>query len=209
MVEARKSDERDQVADNAAGDLSRLAEASSKLFAEQAAAMAVMTAYGMSVAAQMTGMMLGALRTSADVAGSAGDSAQERDVSDKPEARSAEPASAATVVELRPRAKRAAVSTKVAPKVPVKAEAQPVKPTRGKAKTGRAPASEGDDLKKISGIGPRLEQVLHERGIRRYADIAAMTKAAIKKLDTELGLEGRIVRDDWVGQSKALSGGKG
>src|SRR5690606_9946876 len=39
----------------------RLAEASARLVAGQAATMAVMTAYGISVASQMTGMMLGAL----------------------------------------------------------------------------------------------------------------------------------------------------
>ena len=66
-----------------------------------------------------------------------------------------------------------------------------------------------DDLKKISGIGPRLEQELNDRGIIRYSDIAGLGKAAVKKLDTELGLEGRITRDDWAGQAKALSGGKG
>ena len=62
MVEARKDNDREPVADNAASDMSRLADASAKLFAEQASAMAMMTAYGMTVAAQMTGMMLGAFR---------------------------------------------------------------------------------------------------------------------------------------------------
>ncbi|RYH07823.1 MAG: hypothetical protein EON57_05775, partial [Alphaproteobacteria bacterium] len=59
MVEARKNDDGKPEAQDAAVDLSRLAEASAKLFAEQTSAMAVMTAYGMSVAAQMTSMMLG------------------------------------------------------------------------------------------------------------------------------------------------------
>ena len=224
MVKARKDHDKEPAADNAASDLSRLAEASSKLFAEQTAAMAMMTAYGMTVAAQMTGMMLGAFRGPASV-----------DVPDETKAARprAEPAGEATtgkVVELRPREPKApeAKSARVAEvsEKPVrKTTKQPVKTKAGSAR-GPAPkpvaraekaaskavtpvATDRDDLKKISGIGPRLEQELNDRGIVRYADIAALSKAAVKKLDTELGLEGRIARDDWAGQAKALSGGKG
>ena len=81
--------------------------------------------------------------------------------------------------------------------------------TAAKAAPAAAVSIDRDDLKKISGIGPRLEQELNARGITRYGDIAALTKAAVRKLDGELGLEGRIVRDDWASQAQALSGGKG
>jgi len=99
--------------------------------------------------------------------------------------------------------------TKPAKVAPAKAPA--AKPVRAvaKAATPASPVSGGDDLKKISGIGPRLEQELNARGIRHYADIAMLTKARVKKLDSELGLEGRIAKDDWASQAKALSGGKG
>ena len=102
MVKARKDHDKEPVADNAASDMSRFAEASSKLFAEQAAAMAMMTAYGMSVAAQMTGMMLGALRGPTTIV-----------VPDEPEPAETKPAPVAEttvskVVELRPRAPKAA-----------------------------------------------------------------------------------------------------
>lgn len=214
MVKARKNDDREPVADNAARDMSRLAEASSKLFAEQAAAMAMMTAYGMSVAAQMTGMMLGALR------GPAPTEKQEEPVQSSPSP--VEPKTAAKVVELRPRAPKvaegksikaaeaAAKPTRAARAVKAKALAtRAARPTAATKASGQPSVSDRDDLKKISGIGPRLEQELHARGITRYADIAALSKAAVKKLDDELGLEGRILRDDWAGQAKALSGGKG
>lgn len=217
MVEARKNDDERPVAD-ATADLSRFAESSTRLFAEQAAVLAVMTAYGMSVAAQMTGMMLGSLRGPADAA-------------DIP---ASEPKAAAAASEAKPTAKvvplhpvspeasvaapsaSTAAKSQRAMKV-VKAKASTTKPTASKPARGKTavsavtakPATSGDDLKKISGIGPRLEQVLNDRGIRRYADVAAMSKAALKKLDTELGLEGRIVRDDWASQAKALSGGEG
>jgi NADH-quinone oxidoreductase subunit E len=224
MVEARKDQDKEPVVDNAASDVSSLAQASSKLFAEQAAAMAMMTAYGMSVAAQMTGMMLGALRgpTSVDEA--------EKPKSAEPKAAPVAESATGKVVELRPRAPKTAESkpalvakvaekpvkkaakqsakTKVAPaKAP---EPKPVAPVdKAAPKVAIQAATDRDDLKKIPGIGPRLEQELNARGITRYADLGGLSKAAVKKLDAELELEGRITRDDWAGQAKALSGGKG
>jgi NADH-quinone oxidoreductase subunit E len=64
-----------------------------------------------------------------------------------------------------------------------------------------------DDLKTISGIGPKLEKVLNDLGIWTYDQIAAFTVAEIAWLDDHLGFSGRIGRDDWVGQAKALSVG--
>ena len=64
-----------------------------------------------------------------------------------------------------------------------------------------------DDLKRISGIGPKLEKVLNDLGIRTYAHVAALDEAKIASLDEQLGFSGRIVRDDWTGQAKRLSGG--
>lgn len=74
-----------------------------------------------------------------------------------------------------------------------------------------APAAEtaADDLKAISGVGPKLEQVLNRRGIRRYAQIAALTDEEIARLDEEFGFRGRIERDDWRGQARKLSAGNG
>lgn len=57
------------------------------------------------------------------------------------------------------------------------------------------------DLKKISGLGPKLEQVLNAMGIRSYAQIAAWSPSDIAKVDEQLKLNGRISRDDWVGQA--------
>ncbi|WP_246662656.1 hypothetical protein [Rhizobium sp. P44RR-XXIV] len=68
----------------------------------------------------------------------------------------------------------------------------------------RKVAVKADDLKRISGVGPKLEQVLNGRGIQRFADIAAWSDADIVRIDAELGFDGRIRRDDWVGQAKAL-----
>ncbi|SFJ10138.1 NADH-quinone oxidoreductase subunit E [Phyllobacterium sp. CL33Tsu] len=71
-----------------------------------------------------------------------------------------------------------------------------------------APAvtTEADDLKRIAGIGPKLEQVLNGMGISTYAQIAGWTADEIAKVDDELKFGGRIVRDDWVGQANRLMG---
>jgi NADH-quinone oxidoreductase subunit E len=64
--------------------------------------------------------------------------------------------------------------------------------------------NEGGDLKTISGIGPKLEGVLKGLGITNVAQIAAWTDEDVARFDKQLGFEGRIGRDDWVGQAKAL-----
>ncbi|WP_245448055.1 5' DNA nuclease [Neorhizobium sp. T6_25] len=94
----------------------------------------------------------------------------------------------------------AKAAPKAAPKVSARQPA-PVKPT--KAKTAKASAG-GGDLKRISGIGPKLEGVLNDMGVTSLAQVAAWNEADIARFDKELGFEGRISRDDWVGQAKAL-----
>lgn len=64
-----------------------------------------------------------------------------------------------------------------------------------------------DDLKAIGGIGPKLEAVLNGFGIRTYAQIAALTDEDIARIEGDLGFKGRIGRDDWVGQARALMNG--
>lgn len=73
--------------------------------------------------------------------------------------------------------------------------------------SSRATARKPDDLKTISGIGPKLEQVLIARGLSSYAQIAALDEAEIAEIDSELGFAGRIHRDDWIGQAKSLASG--
>ncbi|HEX6865891.1 MAG TPA: helix-hairpin-helix domain-containing protein [Caulobacteraceae bacterium] len=65
-------------------------------------------------------------------------------------------------------------------------------------------APEPDDLTVLKGVGPKLAVKLAERGITRFADVAAMSAETIADLDAELMLLGRIERDDWIGQAKQL-----
>jgi len=64
-----------------------------------------------------------------------------------------------------------------------------------------------DDLKAISGVGPKLETVLNGLGIWSYAQVASMTDGEIAWLDDYLGFKGRIGRDGWVAQAAKLGGG--
>jgi peptide/nickel transport system ATP-binding protein len=64
-----------------------------------------------------------------------------------------------------------------------------------------------DDLKLISGIGPRIEAKLHGLGIYSYAQIAGWKKAERQWVDNHLDFHGRIEREDWVRQAKALAKG--
>lgn len=77
----------------------------------------------------------------------------------------------------------------------------------------RAPARKAkparpDDLKAISGVGPKLEQVLNGFGIWTYGQVAALVGAEIAWLEDQLGFGGRIHRDGWVEQAKSLASGR-
>lgn len=63
-----------------------------------------------------------------------------------------------------------------------------------------------DDLKLISGIGPKLEQVLNGLGVWTFAQIAGWTPEEVAWVDDYLGFGGRIGRDEWLKQARALAG---
>ena len=64
-----------------------------------------------------------------------------------------------------------------------------------------------DDLKKISGVGPKIEKKLNKMGVSSYSQIAKWKKADINKADDALNFKGRIGREDWVAQAKILAAG--
>ena len=64
-----------------------------------------------------------------------------------------------------------------------------------------------DDLKLISGVGPKIEGILHSLGIFTFAQVAAWKKAERDWVDGYLNFKGRIDRDDWVKQAEALAKG--
>jgi predicted flap endonuclease-1-like 5' DNA nuclease len=62
-----------------------------------------------------------------------------------------------------------------------------------------------DDLRLIVGIGPALERMLYQIGITRYRQIAHWSERDIDDVDAKLAeFPGRIRRDGWVAQARAL-----
>ncbi len=62
-----------------------------------------------------------------------------------------------------------------------------------------------DDLKKIKGIGPSIEQTLNDLGIYYYHQLAVMTESEIDQVAQQLkGFRSRIYREDWIGQARDL-----
>ncbi|TCM18917.1 putative flap endonuclease-1-like 5' DNA nuclease [Novosphingobium sp. PhB165] len=73
-----------------------------------------------------------------------------------------------------------------------------------------APAATGgaDDLRKIKGLGPKMQTLLTTLGITRFEQIAGWTDADLDDLDGKLGaFAGRPRRDNWVEQAKMLASG--
>lgn len=68
-----------------------------------------------------------------------------------------------------------------------------------------APEGPADDLKKISGVGPVLEKKLNALGVTTFAQVAALSRDDIEKLDDALSFKGRIDRDNWLEQAAELA----
>ncbi len=62
-----------------------------------------------------------------------------------------------------------------------------------------------DDLKQISGVGPKIEGILHSLGIYHYDQIAAWSPANVDWVDDHLRFKGRIGRENWIEQAKTLA----
>ena len=64
-----------------------------------------------------------------------------------------------------------------------------------------------DDLKVIKGIGPVFEKELNSKGIYYYRQIGAWKVADVKMIEADVltKFPGRIKRDEWVKQGKALA----
>ncbi|NZD51819.1 5' DNA nuclease [Rhizobium leguminosarum] len=222
---ASKSGKKEEAADFAAG-FGRLAAEMLEnarampvhpLMAQPAAAFAAATAIGFGFSTQMAGAFFGAwqsaLETTGKVAAALDDTPPDElkpDVDIRPEnIRSevkaftkppAEKKARPTLTVVRP------VSEPIPPSQTKPASQTKASQPKPAVKAKTVARGKADDLKLIAGIGPKLEQVLNDKGIRSFADIAAWTDEEIARFDAELGFNGRISRDDWTGQAKVLAG---
>lgn len=209
------------------------------LMAHPMAAMAAATAIGFGMTSHLAGIMIGAMQSSAERARALLQEAVEADAekaadpaasAKAPHADGAGIAPAALRTERKPHraspeGRKATAAKAGMPERPAEPVKTAIAAGKAKAKAGpvaaktKAPATVrkgsgpnaggGDDLKMISGIGPKLEQVLNGKGIFRFADIAHWSGAEVERIEAELGLDGRIARDGWVEQARALAGAKG
>lgn len=107
---------------------------------------------------------------------------------------------------------KAKAAAPVKAKAPTKVKAAPAKiadvpaSSEKKPRTMTAPRKSGaDDLKLISGVGPKLEGVLNELGFWHFDQIAKWTGAEIAWVDSRLKFKGRIERDNWIAQAANLA----
>jgi predicted flap endonuclease-1-like 5' DNA nuclease len=99
---------------------------------------------------------------------------------------------------------------------PVVEEAQPETPNLGKDNTSLLEADKArlihfdkDELSAIQGVGLFLEKKLNEQGIFTYEQVAAWTEADIDSVTKAINFfDGRIAKDNWVGQAKELAAKK-
>lgn len=132
----------------------------------------------------------------------------------KKEAKKEEPKKAAPKKEAAPKAEKKEAPKKAAPKAEKKAAPKKAAPKKEAAKdTGKPanllakPKGEKDDLKEISGVGPKLEDTLNKQGVWHFWQIAEWKKADVEMMDDLLSFKGRIDRDEWIKQAKKLAKG--
>jgi branched-chain amino acid transport system ATP-binding protein len=101
-------------------------------------------------------------------------------------------------------------AAKPASAAPAKAKAAPA---AAKGPAAKAPAKKlsgprggtADKLTLVKGIGPVNEKKLNQHGIYHFDQIAAWTKADIAAVEAYLAFDGRIAREDWIGQARKLA----
>ncbi|MFD0917473.1 NADH-quinone oxidoreductase subunit NuoE [Pseudahrensia aquimaris] len=109
---------------------------------------------------------------------------------------------------------KAASKKAVAKKSTARAKAATPSPKKAAAKAadaGKPPAmkkpKQPDDLKLIAGVGPKIEGILNELGVYKFEQIVKWKKAEREWVDGYLRFSGRIERDEWTKQAKALAKG--
>jgi ABC-type branched-subunit amino acid transport system ATPase component/predicted flap endonuclease-1-like 5' DNA nuclease len=113
----------------------------------------------------------------------------------------AKPAPAAKVA--KPAGKAATPPAK--PAAPNAAKPAAAKATPPAAKAAPVAPAAPDDLTLIKGIGPVNARKLKEHGVTTFAQMAAWKKADIVAAEAYLEFDGRIAREDWIGQAKGFA----
>lgn len=116
----------------------------------------------------------------------------------------------AVTVKATPAKKKVTTKAKVA--APVKKKAAPTKPKAVAKKVAapkvKATATKKDDLKKIEGIGPKIAQILQEKGILSFADLGKAKVTTLKSYLAEAGPRYKMHQPGtWPKQAKLAAKG--
>lgn len=183
--------------DRQASELGKDIAHAMNLFAHPLAGWAAATAVGMGVATQMWGLWAGAMAGAMENAGRMGSvGANARDKAETVAAVKAKAAAVSLMAEAQSLADEVSLPPRAVSRRAAKAAGKPV------AAVGRH--GRKDDLKRIPGVGPKLEQVLNGLGIWTFDQVAGWSAADIAWVEEQLGLSGRIGRDGWVAQAAEL-----
>lgn len=103
-----------------------------------------------------------------------------------------------------------------APETLVAAPAPAATSTRAKTPPGVRPETLGaprdggpDDLSRIKGVGPKSVEKLNALGVFHYDQIAAWNLDNARWIGAAIGAPGRVERDKWIQQARALAGAEG
>ena len=107
----------------------------------------------------------------------------------------------AAFAEERPVPLAQAAPAEVAPETNTLEVAAPAVPVRPAASPTQ------DNLQRIGGVTPEIEQGLNAQGVSRYSQIAQWAPADVERFDKQLLTGGRIARENWVEQAQILSRG--
>jgi predicted flap endonuclease-1-like 5' DNA nuclease len=98
---------------------------------------------------------------------------------------------------------------KAAKAVAKKAKAATAKPKKAKKATKKAKKSKKESLRKIEGIGPKIEGLLHEVGIITFDDLAKAKVAKVKEILAKAGSRYKMHDPTtWTEQAALAAAGK-
>ena len=75
---------------------------------------------------------------------------------------------------------------------------------KAEKKETKAKATKGDDLKKLSGVGPAFEKRILALGIDSYAKVAELTEADVAKLEEQDNITSWETWSKWIEEAKAF-----
>lgn len=120
------------------------------------------------------------------------------------EQRTPKPAAAPQPVASAPEPQPAPEAAPEPVQTPVAVETEGTRPAALDGPRG----GKADDLKKIKGVGPKMEKLVNSMGFYHFDQIANWTSEEVAWVDNNLeGFKGRVTRDEWVAQAKLLAEG--